>query len=620
MIRMIIGIVVALSAAAGGWFAWESGMVGDNNRAPTEQNLHAALRAHFELRQDADVEPCVRLPSSGAVESADLSGVASKQVPGQYRHEVSQTDADSPQQRATLHRLRSLSKAGFVEEVESNGRFEYRLTAASVPYVHEGFCARVGRLAPVSISEIAKVGKSPLPDRFTVTYTLGIARPEEWFKERAIHELFKDDPKIAQAVTGRKLSAILFKARNGWIVEEDGTGRPAVTSSANPGQDLAAIRQHFAGLAKENSPRISPLCLVLPNVSKRYLNGLGAVGNELEARSQKEYVAALLTFDRINSFYGDEEGRTRLVRRLAKEGILVSESLSLPAGTVASGYGKIVGARIYRVAPALEQFVVPLGSTRTMNQDRFCLRFADAEPEILSATPRALEAPERSQIPNAYYVVSGRLKPTKRYDWIEPLVAAGDVPEVNAGIAGLVVTGGVSNRNGKLSDGGLAAIYPESVESISKVGDSRALVAKVTADLLPVTQWFESQDVKEILAGTPRAISALAQEMSANSSNVFAGLSKKCDEYRSGLDALASPVKALQTNEIYGDFGVYMATRVETSKTELRNVCQGLQARLREAQRSPARFPVVQDREPPSRSPYETGPLPRAPSSTTTIR
>src|SRR6185295_18215064 len=135
---------------------------------------------------------------------------------------------------------------------------------------------------------------------------------------------------------------------------------------------------------------------------------------------------------------------------------------------------------------------------------------------------------------------------------------------VNASVAGLVVTGGVSNRNGKLIDGGLSAIYPASVESISKVGDSRALVAKVTGDLLPVSQWFESQDVKEILAGTPRAMGALAQEMSANSSNYFTGLSKKCDEHRARLDALASPVKELQTDEIYGDFGVYMATRVES--------------------------------------------------------
>jgi len=358
--------------------------------------------------------------------------------------------------------------------------------------------------------------------------------------------------------------------------------------------DAAAIKELLRKTADSGENGVPEACLPLPNLLGEF-NYLGPLRQDIEFRYRDTYVAPLLVFERILSFDEVREGRLRFAVRLARHGILVGEPVTVPTPRLGAGtYGQVIGGMLYRVAPTLEKFLMHRKAPRSAQGPQYCLRFADSEFDILrvEGMPAWPEPGKKGdQINNAYYDITGRVRPTRVYPWMQALIDAGDLPEVNAVASGLLFTGRINNVKGQLSIGPLFAAYPESSESIAKVGPMRETMSKIEIEIGNVRQWIGHEDIRAILAdpNNPAILNALVIKIRDNPQMVSA-LSKQCDERKSRLDSLRPSLAMLRASDDYPFYAAYMSKHLDATAADLQRTCQELISRIRDVQKSHARI------------------------------
>jgi hypothetical protein len=594
---LAIIVVIFIIIVGGSWYLWVQGIIGKNPSAPSNENFMKALQTlhlNEEQRSMIYLSPpgrCIKLPPALSPDKYDVTELVPIQVPGQYLYRVTSDAEADPIQLGVRKTLQALTKAGFLEETVTGNGVHYRLTWAAAPYISidpssTQFCAQIGRFGPLSIIRSKKNEAGPSSAvRYDVTYRLGLVEPSEWLGKPGVKELLKDILQNSSAISGEEITRQLVRGKDGWIVEktpiiiEKGDAKSRFGGNASG----PLLEGYFRDSVAELDGTLVA-CLPLPDMVSS-LQQARALPEHIVAEYRESYVAPDLMFDRTGIFEGDRHqmaGRQRLLRRLAKHGVVVGETIDDATWPKREGtlYG-VIGGTIYRVAPELQKYIVrrndfDMGDVR--DAARYCLRFAERDIRIIQSRFIGFRAPGSEQ---PSYQISGRIVPINILEWFKPLLEARNIAEASAIADGLFFRGRVDHAAGKLRLGTMHVSYPRSIASPFRGGPMQALVSRIEIRTRIATSILDHRAPKDFLANDPAMLNRFINDL-RDDPRAIAKMRGQCNERRQMLLELRDPLAELQADEEYRPMGAYLAKLTQKKRAEVDAFCEGMLRKFNE--------------------------------------
>lgn len=234
--RIAIIVITALSGLAGGgygaWHAWDTGLIGDNPRAPTPKSMEEAVKkqARYILTTTGASATCLNVDiTQPQPEIRGVPGIAIQAVPGQHSVtlQVKTNARDQAKRDLQIAQLDYLTKQGFFTSVDttistdddvSHQAKSYRLTWAGFANTHYHFggslCLPYGRREFAGIGKIEKLlDKAMDLNVYEVEYLTKVAEIPAWAQAAEAQRLF---PKLAELTDDRVGKAKVIRTKDRW--------------------------------------------------------------------------------------------------------------------------------------------------------------------------------------------------------------------------------------------------------------------------------------------------------------------------------------------------------------------------------------------------------------------
>ncbi|MEZ5615812.1 MAG: hypothetical protein R3E35_11430 [Rhodocyclaceae bacterium] len=234
--RTAITVITALFGLAGGgygaWQAWETGLIGDNPRAPTPKAMEEAVKkqARYILTTTGASVTCLNVDiTQPQPEIRGVPGITIQAVPGQHSVTLQvQTNArDQTKRDLQIAQLDYLTKQGLFTSADttinsdddvSHQAKSYRLTWVGFANTHYHFggslCLPYGRREFAGIGKIEKLlDKTMGLDVYEVEYQTKVAEIPAWAQAAEAQRLF---PKLAELTDDRVDKAKVIRTKDGW--------------------------------------------------------------------------------------------------------------------------------------------------------------------------------------------------------------------------------------------------------------------------------------------------------------------------------------------------------------------------------------------------------------------
>lgn len=234
--RTSIIVITTLFGLAGGgygaWYAWDTGLIGENPRAPTPKSMEEAVKkqARYILTTPGASVNCLNVDiTQPQPEIRGVPGITIQTIPGQHSVTLQvQTNArDQTKRDLQIAQLDYLTKQGFftsedttisTDDDVSHQAKAYRLTWVGFANTHyhfgESLCLPYGRREFAGISKIEKLlDKTMDLDGYEVEYQTKVAEIPAWAQAAEAKRLF---PKLAELTDDRVGKAKVIRTKDGW--------------------------------------------------------------------------------------------------------------------------------------------------------------------------------------------------------------------------------------------------------------------------------------------------------------------------------------------------------------------------------------------------------------------
>ncbi|MEW6165444.1 MAG: hypothetical protein AB1642_10320 [Pseudomonadota bacterium] len=230
MLRATVAIAVLAGGGYGVWHAWDNGLIGDNPRAPTQENFLRAIRLHAQgsiasggLRINV---PCVSVGYGGAEVVEGLPDLSQLQGPGTMSFTVLKKAADPSRQRQTDQRMRqysALTRAGFFSQRDVSVLNTAGNPAAAVEFIltregwlqQQGMCFPVGKSEVLGIVSTARIQPDPHGvQAYEIKYKVGVRQFAGWTNEPEFADMVEQ---WGRATAEKEHAVTLYRGERGWI-------------------------------------------------------------------------------------------------------------------------------------------------------------------------------------------------------------------------------------------------------------------------------------------------------------------------------------------------------------------------------------------------------------------
>lgn len=223
---------LAAGAIATGWYAWETGLVPGNPRAPTVRAMEPVVHRALYPTLVAQGLACVGPRSQQRPDVQGRNGIAPRDYPGQHAV-IFLNPADDPRGAArapAIEQFAYLAKEGFYDDadvaLETQGgpragrRFQltWHGFANAVDPGHAN-CFYVGTRQFDGVKQIERLPDMAFEmDAYQVSYETSVHGLQPWAATAYAKELF---PSLAQVASTRREAIRLMRGRSGWLTETE---------------------------------------------------------------------------------------------------------------------------------------------------------------------------------------------------------------------------------------------------------------------------------------------------------------------------------------------------------------------------------------------------------------
>lgn len=245
----IAGILLAGGAAYGAFYAWDTGIIPGNPRAPTAEAMELVARRAANAHLAGRSAPCVGPDFDRAgPEAQGIPGIVNRPYPGQHSLVFLLQAAPRFQdvRDRQIKQLSYLAKQGFLAERETTldtdagpqQAREYRLTWKGYAETQRGGsypCFTVGVREYAGIGEIQKLpGEAFGMELYQLSYDTTVRNIPAWATAAEANGLFS---RLAEATKAAREQARVMRSKDGWITENEAQIR--LQLAQNSGSDAA---------------------------------------------------------------------------------------------------------------------------------------------------------------------------------------------------------------------------------------------------------------------------------------------------------------------------------------------------------------------------------------------
>lgn len=228
---VLVSLLALIGAGYGAWFAWDTGLLGDNPRALTIEAMDKAVRKQVivNIRTRGMAESCINVNlNQPPPEVVGISGIAPRVIPGQ--HEVTlllQTNLISqPARDIQITQLNYLASQGPFTATDATVETEtgprparrYRLTWAGYTNSQQihgtSICLFYGHHEYAGIDKFERLPEKIMGfDVYEVTYHTKVNDVPVWATTQEAKQFF---PKLAELTAGRSGKVRVIRADDAW--------------------------------------------------------------------------------------------------------------------------------------------------------------------------------------------------------------------------------------------------------------------------------------------------------------------------------------------------------------------------------------------------------------------
>lgn len=260
-----LGVLAVLGAAGyGGWYAWDTGVIPGNKRAPTAQAMLPAVMksAEFRARMLGRGSGACLGPEVGRLQP-DLQGrpgIANRNLPGQHAVTflVEGPMHTQDARERVLRQYGFLAKQGFYSEADVNLETdagprpakEFRLTWNGFAALSQDYqpCFAMGRRQFTRIEKIERVPAETLGlELWDVSYHSEASGVPEWARGADAKALF---PRYVEATAPKVEKVRLMRGKEAWLTEQEMQMQLQLSQLRAAGQDPNLIAAQMAQAMK----------------------------------------------------------------------------------------------------------------------------------------------------------------------------------------------------------------------------------------------------------------------------------------------------------------------------------------------------------------------------------
>ncbi len=260
------GIASATAVGYGGWYAWDSGLIPGNPRAPTLAVIEPVVRRAVQQRHQQQPAPCfgadARAPRP---EVQGRPGIAYRGYPGQ--HAMTYLIEGAPQTQDSRERLLQqysfLVKQGFYIEADVSietdagprSAKEFVLTwkgFAALEQESATPCFVAGSRQFERVEKLARIpGEALGMELWEVSFRSAVSGIPEWAQAPQARTLF---PRYGEAAASRTERLRLVRGKEGWLTEREMQIEMQLAQRLSSGQETAALAARMARAARQSAP------------------------------------------------------------------------------------------------------------------------------------------------------------------------------------------------------------------------------------------------------------------------------------------------------------------------------------------------------------------------------